>query len=226
MSLMPEYEELQNRKNQLIRKALGGGLYLAPLSVAAVETLTGPDGSLIEFVTNDETGYTDGGWMTDDGMQMSRDTDSSDITSFGAVEPTRSDVTSDVQNVEVAFQETNRLTISMFTGVDIDKLIPDPKTGELQVTKPTRPKSKYWRLLALAVDDSEYGEVYVAASMPRAKTNEFSDQAFAKGDNAIEWGATFQAQSDSTLGYSLRYLFGGPGWKGLLADMGWSESGS
>ncbi len=75
-------------------------------------------------------------------------------------------------------------------------------------------------MIALAVPAGDAGEIYVARFMPRAKVTNYAEQAFGGGDDPITWGVTFTGEVDSNLGYSERWIFGGPGWASLLDDMG------
>ncbi len=216
---MPNYEALAAHKNQLIRKALSGSLFIAPESAAAIVSLTSGATGELQVLPD---GYVDAGNLANAGIQFKRSVDTSDVSSLGAYEPTRSDVTKDTVNFEVPLQETNKLTIALFTGADLDALVPDTTTGELIIPKPSTPSTRFWRALALAVDETDAGEIYVARFFPRAQVTDYTDQAYAKGDDPILWGVTMSAKKDSTLGYSQVDLFGGPGWKALLTDMGFA----
>lgn len=221
---MPNYEALKNKQTELIRKALDGSVFLNP-TINSASVIT----SLTEDSTADPgtpelaelpSGYDDLGWLTSDGAQFSRDVSTSEVTSWGSVSPTRTDVTSDTTTMSVTAQETKLLTIGLATGADLSALTPDSTTGELSVAKPTRPKSKHYRVLSLAVDQSDGGEIYIARFLPRAKVTGYSEQAFAGGDDPITWGVTFTGEEDSSLGYSERWIFAGAGWKAQLEAMG------
>lgn len=216
---MSGFSSLQAHKNQLIRKALSGSLFAAPESADAITALTSASTADLQTLPD---GYVDAGNMADAGIQFKRSVDTSDVSSLGAYEPTRSDITKDTVDFEVPLQETNKLTIAMFTGAALDALVPDATTGELSIPKPSTPVARFWRVLALAVDETEAGEIYIARFFPRAQVTDYTDQAYAKGDDPIMWGVTMSAKKDTTLGYSQRDIFGGPGWKALLADMGFT----
>jgi hypothetical protein len=222
---MPNYAGLAKKKQELVRKALDGSLFTAPADAPAIASLTtytaatttAPE--VIEL-TPLPAGYVDGGLTTDEGLRFARAVETSETTSWGRVEPTRSDTNSDVTTLAVDFQELSKFTLSLYTGAALASLVPVADSKELRIPKPARPTARYYRLLALAVDDTDAGEIYVAKFFPRAKTTEFSDQAFAKGDDAINWGMTFTAYVDDALGYSQNDMFGGPGWKALITEMG------
>lgn len=217
---MATFASLSGKNSGLIRKALDGSLFVAAADADAIADLTTGASSALSALP---TGYEDGGLMTDEGIRFSREIETSDITSWGRTEPTRSDVTRDVTGIQVDFQETKALTISMYTGIDVSAMTPDATTGEIQIAKPAQPSAKYFRLLALAVDQSETGdEIYIARFFPRAKVTDFSEQAWSKGDDALIWGMTFSATFDEELGYSQIDYLAGPGALALAADMGFA----
>ncbi|MER7331664.1 MULTISPECIES: hypothetical protein [unclassified Micromonospora] len=210
------YSVLRDKKNQLIRKARDLSVFIAPESADPITALT--TGATADLATL-PTGYGDIGFTSTDGVGVTRETESSQVRSFGSTEPTREDVTNDTVTLSVTAQETKLLTIGLYTGVDTTNLKAAFTTGELSIEKPNLPNPRYYRLLALAVDESSDGEIYIAQVMPRARITEFGEQTFGEGDDPISYPLTFTAFRDSALGYSHRWIFGGPGWLALLADM-------
>lgn len=217
---MPAWDELKKHQNHLIRKALEGSVFAAPVTAPAVTALTDTTSELLAV----PTGYVDLGFMSDDGAQFSAEIDSSDTTSWGSVEPTRRDITQDVTTLQGFFQETNKMTIALYTGVDAASMTPDATSGELKVDKPDRPASRHYRILTIGVDLADAGEIYVARFLPRASVTDKDDQAFQSGDDPLGWPVTMTAYKDAALGTSESYFFGGPGWKALLADMGFTTT--
>jgi hypothetical protein len=226
------YDDLKNKQNELIRKALDGSVFVADVTAGPIVTLTqwvaeqaGPPVvpahiELAELPTD----WDDLGYLTNDGAAFARDVASSEVTSWGSVTPTRTDITSDTTTLTVTAQETKLLTIGMATGADLANIVPDAQTGEVRIAKPSRPKSKHYRALSLAVDQGDAGEIYIARFLPRAKVSSYAEQAFGGGDDPITWGVTMTGEVDSDLGYSEQWLFGGPGWNAILADMGFATS--
>lgn len=221
---MANYDALKNKQTELIRKALDGSVFLADVTAGAITNLTtytaGPP-AVIDL-TPLPTGWDDLGWLTGDGAQFSRDVSSSEVSSWGSVTPTRTDVTADTSTLTVVAQETKLLTIGLATGADLSGITPAANTGEVSIAKPSRPKSKHYRVLSLAVDQGDAGEIYIGRFLPRAKVSGYSEQSFGGGDDPITWGVTLTGEEDSTLGYSERWLFGGPGWNALLTQMGFT----
>lgn len=210
------YSTLKDKKTELIRKARDGSCFIADTSVAAITTLTT---GAVPDLTALTTGYEDIGWISQDGASYGRTTEVSEVNSFGSVEPTRSDTTRDTITLSVTAQETRLTTLGLYTGADIANIEADSTTGEVQIAKPSRPGFKYYRLLGLFVDDGDDGEIWIARFMPRAKVTEVGEQVFTDGDDPISYPITFQGYEDSTLGYSHKWFFGGPGWKALLTSM-------
>lgn len=167
--------------------------------------------------------WDDLGFLTNDGAQFARDVSQSEVTSWGSVTPTRTDVITDTSTLTVAAQETKLLTIGLATGADLSGIVPTLNTGEVSIAKPSRPKSRHYRALSLAVDEGDGGEIYVARFLPRAKVSSYAEQSFGGGDDPVIWGVTFTGETDSDLGYSERWIFGGAGWLALLDDMGFPE---
>ncbi len=211
------YSALKDKKTELIRKARDGSCFIAPTATAAITSLTTGAGADLTALVS---GYEDLGWISQDGAAYARTTEVSEVNSFGSVEPTRSDTTRDTITLSVTCQETRLTTLALYTGADIDGIEAATTTGETQIAKPSRPGFRYYRLLGLFVDDGDDGEIYIARFMPRAKVTEVGEQTFTDGDEPISYPVTFQGYEDSTLGYSHKWFFGGPGWKALTADMG------
>lgn len=213
-------ETLRNKQAELIRKATDGSVFIASMDAPVVDKASLFDTTgLKAFETTGTTPWDDLGWLTNDGAQFSRDVETSDITSWGSISPTRTDVTSDASTLTVSCQETKLLTIGLATGIDTSTIEADVN-GAVEIRKPTKPSSKSYQVLSLAVDEYNNKEIYIARYLPRGKVTGFAEQNFGSGDEAIAWGVTFTGEENSTLGFSESWLFGGPGWLDLLEKMG------
>lgn len=206
---------LNKKKAELIRKALDAVVMVAPVSTAIPATITDTPGTSLVI----PTGFVALGHHSDDGLTWGRDVETSDITSHGSVDPTRSDIRRITSTLAVTAQETNIETISASMGIANPTGTP-PLSGEVKIDEPTRPKSRYYRLLGVSVDDGDAGEIYIARLFARAKVTEVGEQTWSDGDEAMVRALTFQAYQDSAAGFSVRHFFGGPGWKALLTSMG------
>lgn len=214
---MPNYADLADKKNQLIRKALTGSVFIAPPSVADLVSLTsGASSALVAL----PTGWKDLGWVTKDGVGYGRETEQSEVTSFGSQQPTRTDQVSDVLSMTVTAQETSLLTLGLYIGVDTTGIEAAAVTGEVRIAKPQFAANYHYRVLGLFVDEVEEGEIYMARYFPYAKITERGEQTMSDGDDPVTYSLTFRAEEDSALGTDAEWLFGGPGWLAMLDDMG------
>ena len=225
-----DFDALASKKSELIRKALKGAAFIASIDAAVPARLTDATDSKLSALpvgtpTPFRMPWRDAGFLSTDGMQFSNDVSSSDVTSFGEVSPTRSDITSDTSTLTIVMQETSLLSIGLYTGAELSAASREAD-GELIITKTSRPKSKAYRVLSVAVDDADEGEIYIGRLLPRAKVSGKAEQAFGGGDEPIGWGVTFNGEKDSTLGFSERWFFGGPGWNALLEQMGFDPVGA
>lgn len=220
---MPNYAAVADKKNELIRKALTGSVFIAPSTVTGLTSLTsGSSGALATL----PTGWNDLGWVTKDGVGYGRETEQSEITSFGSQQPTRTDQVSDVLSMTVNAQETKLLTLGLYIGVDTTNIQAAFQTGELRIAKPDVAANYHYRVLGLFVDEIEAGEIYMARYFPYAKIIERGEQTMADGDDPVTYSLTFRAEEDSTSGTDAEWIFGGPGWKSLLTSMGITQASS
>lgn len=213
------YADIRDKKNELIRRAKDGSVFVAAMSVTPPTALTSTSSSTL--LTLSTTDWTDIGWFSTDGVTYDRSTDQVETQSFGSAESTRSDVTKDEISMSCTAQETKALTIGITTGADIAAILADATTGEVQVAKPTRPKLKFYRVLGIFLDHDDNGnEIYFGRLMPRAQVADFGSQGYNEDETGISYPMTWRGKEDSVLGFSHKWFWGGPGWKALLTDMG------
>lgn len=217
---MATYDDLAEKQEELVRKPLDGSLFFAPLTADPIddESLFATGGVLQEL----PTAWGDLGLLTPDGMGFSREVSNSDIMAFGRQTPVRSDITNDTTTLNFVGIETNLKTIGMATGADITAASRNATNGALMIRKPPRPTPRQYKVLSMAVDNTDAGEIIICRYLPKAKVTGFSDQALGGTDNAIEWGATLTSQFDKEEGFSEAWIFGGPGWNALLSKMGFT----
>ncbi len=216
---MAVFADLQDKKNELIRRAKDGSIFVAQMSVTPPTALTSTSSSTL--LTLDPEDWLDLGWISTDGVSYDRETEQVETQSFGSSEPTRSDVTRDEISLTCTAQETKALTIGITTGADIAAILANATTGEVQIAKPARPKLRFYRVLGLFLDHDDDGdEIYFGRLMPRAQVADFGSQGYNEDETGISYPMTWRGKEDSTLGYSHKWFFGGPGWKSLLTSMG------
>lgn len=214
------YDQLKLKQSELIRKALEGSIFLADESAELPTALTaGEDAALLPL----PSGYTDLGWVDkSDGATWTRSTDTSDVESWGAVEPTRTDITKETTGLKLTAQETKRATLELYESVDLSTVVPDPTTGEVTFDRPSRPTLRYYRVFGLFVDGAGADTIYVGKLLPRANVTDKDEQKWSGDDDPVSYGITLNANYDATAKTSIRYFYGGPGWRALLAEMGFT----
>lgn len=216
------FSTIRDKKAELIRKAREGSVFVAPMSSDVPTSLTTGASSDLAALP---AGYEDVGWTTTDGVSYGRETNVSEVRSFGSVDPTRADVTSDTMTMGVTMQETSKLALQLYIGADLSATEGDATTAEVTIEKPAVPSFRYYRVLGIFVDTDDSGsELYIARFMPRARITEVGEQVFSDGDDPIQYPTTWTGFEDSTAGYSHKWYFGGPGWDAILTDMGFTQA--
>lgn len=191
-------------------KALGGIIFTADTVTAIPSAFTNlAAGNLVQLSTS----WSRLGLLTkSDGVTFSRDLNTDDEESWGYNEPTRTDITSDVTSAAFNLQEVNRRTLELYDFVDLSALTPDATTGEWGYNKPLITAPIYKRMIYLAVDGAGTDRRYRWKIMPRAQVVGVNDEVWSQG-GVTQFPVTIRATVDTTLGYAVRNVFGGPGQK-------------
>lgn len=210
------------RKDELIRKGLSGGVFIAPYGSAAISLTNLFDPTTGALQNPLPSGYRDLGFLSSAGAVFARSVKTTDIASWQSDSPTRTDITSDTTTLTIEPQETNQGTISLYLALSTP---PTPgSNGAFSVTRPAVEIPNYWRVLALAVDNNAYGEIVYARFLPRALVTAYASQAMANASDPIEYGVTITGYLDSVLGSPEIYFWGGEGLPSLQVDMGFGRT--
>lgn len=203
---MPSFDSLQTLVDENIRKALAVSVFVAPMSVTdEISALVDGTGLLALPV-----GYVDVGRITkDQGASWSRETETSDVMSAGASQPTRTDIISDQTGLQFTMQESKRRVFELHEGVDLTGVVPDAN-GNVSWDKPDRPRQDYYRILALSKDGEGTSATYFAKWLPRARITERGEQSWNE-ENELQYPVTMSAFVDSTVGTAIRSLWAGDG---------------
>lgn len=211
------FDVIKDKKTNLIRKGLTGSVFIASYTADAVTETTLFDPATGDLVAL-PAGYTDLGYTTDKGAALSRKITTNEITSWGTIRPTRTDITGDVSTMVVEAQETKLATIGLYTGQDTSSLTAGDN-GVFSIQPPSNPTTRYYRALAVSVDTDEDGEFVIARFFPRATVTDIADQSYDNQADPILWSVTLTAFVDPVLGYDQDYLFGGAAALALASDM-------
>ncbi|EST22771.1 hypothetical protein [Streptomyces niveus] len=200
-------------RNSLIRKQLVQAVYAADYSAAAITAPFDPEDGALAAIP---AGYVAVGYTTDDGLTFTTDLSMVDVTSSQSVEPTRSDIESEVLTGQYVPQETNPAAVSLYKGLPLAGAGALPVIGEpWAMERPALPRSPYYRLLFIGLDFGDAGgEIYVVKHYPKARVTSKDDQQWARSTET-QWPVTVQAYRDPVIGTAEREWVDGPGWRAL-----------
>jgi hypothetical protein len=193
-------------------KALGGIIFRAPMTVAVPAAFT--TATTADLVQLDPLLWQRLGLLTKkDGVNFSRDQNTDTEESWGYAEPTRTDITQDVESAVFTLQETNRYSLELMDFVDLTAVTPDVTTGEFAYNKPLLTPVNYSRFIYMAVDGAGTDRRYRFKIMPRGQVVAVKDRSWQQTGSVDSFPITIKATVDSVLGYSVRNVLGGPGQK-------------
>lgn len=214
---MATLEDLDQKQTELIRKVQAAAIFYAPIATAIPATFTSTAAATLTALP---VGWTDIGLVTkDDAYTWARAVEMAETRSHGYVDPTRRDITQNVSSLAFTAQETKLKTLEVYHNVDLTGVTADATTGEFTFNDPLQAATRYHRVLAIGRDGLGTSAIYIIRVMPRAILSEPGEQNWSD-ENELVYPMTMTATPDSALGYSIRYVFGGPGWKSLLTQMG------
>lgn len=78
--------------------------------------------------------WLDAGWITSDGLSAKIAETSTDIPAFGTFSPVRTILTESKQTFEIAFLETNPISLAVYHRKALDALVPDTDDGSFGFT--------------------------------------------------------------------------------------------
>jgi hypothetical protein len=215
---MPDLETLADHKSQLIRKALEGSIFVAPFSAPPITTMTTGASSALTALP---AGYVDVGFVEKKAaVTWSRKITTEEVLAWGDIFPVRRDITKDDSELKFSMLETQRQSLELYYGLDLSSTLPDPATSEVAFSQPSRPQTIFYRVFGLFQDGAGADAIYVGRFYPRASISDMSDQKWSDDTDPLLWEVSMSAVTDTDLGYPVRHFFGGPGWAGLLADLG------
>jgi hypothetical protein len=210
-------EDIDKKQAELIRKVQAAAIFLAPPGTTVPTKFTSTASATLDALPAQ---YIPVGLVTkEDAYTWSRETEMSETTSHGFVDPTRRDITSVVSSLAFTAQELSRPVLEAYHNLDLSAVTADTTTKEWAFSDPTQAQTRYPRLVAIGRDGLGANAIYIIRVMPRAILSEAGEQSWSDTDG-LGFPMTFTAVPDSTLGYAMRYHFGGPGWGALMTKMG------
>lgn len=216
---MPTMQELKAQADNadLIRKVQNISIWLGPEDAPEVTKLVGADGQLIALPEE----YQPIGMITkDDGVTFSNESDSEGVDAHGYMSQVREDQTSQERSFQLNALETNRVTLQEAHGIDLSTVSVDAD-GNLVFDEPEMPIRQFARAVAIGSDGGGIGEHFIGRFFPRVKVSSVDDIVWSMTD-ALSYNLTYKSFSDPVLGFSVRHLYAGAGFKAVAARAGFN----
>ncbi len=209
---MPVFADVQNHKDSLVRKGLAVTIGIAPIATTPLTTILSTDGTLAAL----PAAFKQLGRPTEDGVSWGRETELSEIFGHGSSMPVRSEIRRSTRRMTVTVLETRKAVLEAYLGMTIAATatkIP-VTTGNQHLTwdEPDLPIYPYVRLIALARDITDAGEMYMGQHFLRAKVTEVSELMWSDQDSAMAYQLTYTAFQDSVAGTPVRHFRAGVGY--------------
>lgn len=206
--MAPTFEELraQSDNTNNVRKSLGALIFLAPLTVQLIESLTDETGGIVAL----PEGYRSLGLFSRDGMSFARETDTEATEAHGYMSPVREDITSIARTITAtAYEIDKRLVREISDGVDLSDV--EAVNGEIAYEEPEVPVNRRWRLLAISRDVNKRTglDILRANYYPQVELNSMPDEEW--GQDALAAELSFTNYLDQDAGYARKRFLAGPG---------------
>lgn len=214
-------KDLRGTNSELIRKLLGGYILVGKEDSEIPEEWTlGDDGHLPDLAA---LGYVPLGWLTkSEGIEFSVETENSDVESYGANEPTRTDITKNVTSAQFTCQETNKKVLELYFNIDLSETKVS-QNGDIVFDNPTEPETRYLPVIYLTHDGAGKNAFYFIRVMPRATVSEVQSLSL-NAENEAKYGMTLKATMSDKEGYAVRNIYAGPRVKKLASAMGFEQA--
>jgi hypothetical protein len=217
-----DYTSIAHRQATLIRKALQGGVFIAPYTAAAITSITTGASADVKPLP---TGYTDAGMVDKkNAPTWANKVTSQTVMAWGDVYAARRDITAVDGSLKFTMLETNKTSLQMFLGQDLTATPLDNTTKELIVSQTSRPQPIPYRVLGIFQDGVGANAIFVGRFYPRAFVTDIADQKWDDDADALVYDVTVTPENDPVLGTPVIHYFGGPGWQSLLTQTGFSTN--
>lgn len=223
---MPLFGDVEAHNDELVRKALGIIVAVAPYSSAAITSiLDSTNGNLAAL----PAGYVQLGRLTDDGASFARETEVSEIFGHASVNPARSDTRRAMKRMSLTLLEVRKKGLELAQGVSslgetVSKIPATTGNQQVKWDEPSQPTYPYLRMIAIAMDITNNGEMYVARHALRCKVTEVGEEVWSDQDQAMTTPLTFTFYDDATAGTPLRHFRGGPGYGQVITNEGFTAA--
>lgn len=200
----------------LLLKPLDAAVFVAPWLTAPPAAFTNATSVLQPL----PTGYTSVGVIDKkSGVSFARAITDAPIESYGYLQPTRDDITTDITTVEFEPQETTATTLSLTTGAALSSITANSSSGEVFLAQPIDEEITYYSMIVIGRDGSPSNPTYIFKVMPKVAITKYGGETWTP-TTVKSQKLTATAFPDSTLGYAVAHGFGGTGWTQQLVNTG------
>ena len=191
-------EALKKKHNKAknVRKALNVLAFVAPITTAVPDALTGASGAMKQLSAD----WTPLGIFTTDGGEITPDVSVDDVDGLGYAEPVRSDLTKATKTIKLnIFELFRKEMLSLTHGIDLSQVKANATTGEVVFDDPLLPSIPEKRLLLVAADGPADDEWLMGWCFTRAKLISMPTISL-KATDPITGDLEFKAFADETAG--------------------------
>lgn len=207
------FDSIKDHNTKLIRKALEGSIFMkrwADDDLPITQVYKSATGLVIPV------GYFDVGVIRKaDASTWNRDTETSDVESWGYGDPTRRDIIKDTSTCQFTMQESKRHVLEVYNSTDLSGVQADAD-GNVIVDKPRIPQALRWRMFSLAKDGDGADAVYFLRAMPNCQVTAIAEQKWSE-DEELAYQVTLTGFVDDEWGTAVREVWGGPGFDAVEA---------
>lgn len=199
-------------------KTLGAVFAIAPYTAAAPGSLTA-DGVTVNALPTD---YRPMGMFTPDGITFNREVSMAEVPALGHLSPVREDPESASRGFTVNLLEVHRKVVQeVAEAIDLSAVTVPAANGEVSYEVPDVPNILFYRALLISFDGTLTKPVFRGRFFPRVSVTSFPSETWNKSDaTSLEIG--FRAYQDPTLGYIVKPIIAGAGFKDRAVSLGWT----
>ncbi|MFI9506977.1 Ig-like domain-containing protein [Nocardia sp. NPDC052566] len=208
--------DLKAAKNSLLLKPLDAAVFLAPWYTPVPSAFTDSTGKLQTLPSDFQSvGLID----KKAGVAFARAVTASPIESYGEMQPTRDDITSDITTIEFEPQQTSALNIALTTNANLAQVRADGQSGEVRFAQPAASQITYYSAIVIGKDGTDADPIYIFKVMPKVAVTKWAGEQW-NPTTVLSQKLTLTAFKDDNAGYAVAHGYGGTGWKKLLAKSG------
>lgn len=206
---MATFAEIKDQADspELIRKALEGVAFIAPMDTQLPESILDADGSLKEL----PEGWLPIGVVSTDGFVFTSDMDKVDTEAWGYSVPVRTDIQKAPKQIQFTPYEMHKRTLQELSlGMDLSAVIAKAG-GEVVFEEPDLPEPGEYRFFTMFKDGTSAKPFFKAKAFSKVKLAETDDETWNADDDSAGQQITLDVLQGPE-GFPVRHFLGGKGF--------------